>query len=191
VSRNGGDPTSSSELNRASDPLTTLLDRRPAAPAIPTTPPPVPSRRVNARRRTAWLLGLVVLTVVTAYLYHDKTTLLTALAARGRHATATVTSVNRQYRRRGGVSYSLRYQYVLPGGTFTGSKPVSADQARRHRAGDAVEVIYDPASPGRHINTTLEQARRNQTISKYVMAPALAGMWGVTLWVLARRRGAK
>jgi hypothetical protein len=179
------------ELNRAADPLTTLLDRRPAAPASSTAHSSAPRSPANSRRRTVWIVGVVVLTVATLYAYHDKTTLLTALAARGRHATATVTSVDRHYRRRGGVSYSLRYQYVLPGGTFTGSKPVSADQARRHHPGDRVDVMYDPTSPSRHINTTLDQARRNQTIFKYVMAPVLAGIWGVTVWVYARRRGAK
>jgi hypothetical protein len=108
---------------------------------------------------------------------------------RNRRTGAAVTSAVRvpSVRRRP-ASYALRYQYVLPTGVYTGSTSVSSDQARDARPGDTVDVMHDPASPARHITTTLAQARHDLRLMQYISAGVLAILWCLALWCRPRLR---
>jgi hypothetical protein len=136
-----------------------------------------------------WIGLAIVGTVVCLYLFQSRKNLITDLAAHGRHRTGVVTKATVSRRRRG-TSYHIHYQYVLPGGIYGDSKLVSAKEARQASPGDPVDILYDPASPGRHLATSVAEAREDLTVRRNIMGVVAGVLWVGAVFRFARSREA-
>ena len=146
----------------------TSMDRRYANPVA----------RGYARKR---VLVAALVTGVVLYAFVDRMYLLSNLEARGRHATGVVTAALRRTGR-GSVFYSLEFEYHAGGGVHTGRKPVPRDEAERAAPGDGIDLLYDPASPDRHITTSLATARQDLKTRGYLLCAVIAGLWAWAAW---------
>jgi hypothetical protein len=138
---------------------------------------------------SCWIGLAVVGTNVCLYLFHSRKNLINDLAAHGRHRTGVVTEATASRGRRG-TSYHIHYQYVLPGGIYQDSKLVSEREARQASPGDRVDILYDPASPGRHLATSVAEAREDLTVRRNIMCVVAGIFWARALWRVLRAREA-
>ena len=155
--------------------------------------PPYVERSVGSTRPDArwdaycWFGLAIVGTAVCLYLFQSRKNLITDLAAHGRHRTGVVTEATMTRGRRG-TSYYVHYQYVLPGGIYEDSKQVSEREARQASPGDLVDILYDPASPGRHLATSVVEAREDLTVRRNIMGVVAGVLWIGAFVRLARSR---